>query len=65
MDDCLNDPSFIISLGGIFNTTTDRSGVVIITSVAVIMIAVCSSEGCSLQPEVFDLQFFVVDYRQI
>lgn len=48
MDDCLNDPSFIISLGEIFNTTTDRSGVVIITSVAVIMIAVCSSEG--LQP---------------
>lgn len=49
MDDRLNDPSFIISLGGISCTTTDRSGVVIITSAAVIMIAVCSSEGPLLQ----------------
>ena len=49
MDDRLNDPSFIISHGGISNTTTDRSGVVIITSVAVIMIAVCSSEGQHMQ----------------
>lgn len=61
MDDRLNDPSFIISHGGISNTTTDRSGVVIITSVAVIMIAVCSSEGPHMQKG----STHVVKYEQI